>query len=144
MTETTNDAQTQSEPTGERTTVLWEGVPTVDGRLINKDAIHWDNPPLPVMERYDAPKNAFRDTRIYGYMTRIRREDDGRITAVVSPPIPEGKALGPDLDSFFTDPDVTDQLIFVEARLRAATIVDKSAWHHLDAPVDETDTPSDE
>jgi hypothetical protein len=61
-----------------RRIISWEGEVKVNGILIEKDALVWDDKPLPMFWNFK------HDSTCLGHATDIRREKNGSITAKVN------------------------------------------------------------
>lgn len=82
----------------DRTTIAYEGVWTTDHRKIEPGALVWPDAPLPVVEwRQAHPTFHYGRPHFIGTMTDIRREDDGRVTAIVDAPAVRGRYVVADL-----------------------------------------------
>lgn len=110
-----------------RHVVLWEGRTTEDGRRLLPNSVTWDDA-LPIMQETTSEDAS----GIYGMMTDFRREDDGSLTALCTPDIPEGTWLSAGFTWFEYDVmgEGDDQVVeFSSGKLQYAMLLDgRSIW----------------
>jgi hypothetical protein len=132
----TNDEETpvEAEVVSTVECVLVEGVPTKDGRLIEHGAIFWEAPNLPVMFRNEDPE-AFRPMSQGAMMSDFHRDEDGRLLAYVTPPLPPGIRLAADLmfweaeDGLDDDGNPTGTFTVKRAQLLLAAATEEENWN---------------
>jgi hypothetical protein len=112
-----------------RVTLFWEGVDTSDGRRIEPGAVTWDDEPFPITRHGSLTRSDGNDLpSLYGKGLDVRREENGRVTCRVDPPLPKGHHLAVELgDVHVNERDLdgvfSHTLVIVQARLRGAAVV---------------------
>lgn len=117
----------------DRTTIAIEGAWTTDQRRIEPGALWWDDGPLAVVEwRQWHPTVHYGTPRFIGTLTDIRREDDGRITALGHYAVVRGRFVVADLADVHMESDgnteVPPRLIITHAKIVGAVSIPIGMW----------------
>lgn len=117
-----------------RLTIAYEGVETSDGRLLRPDSLDLPDEVIPVLILPESDDVLVLGmSELYGRASDLRREDDGRITAVLDPAPPEWASPQIDVDLAEFAGDDPEVMAVVCARLRAVHLGNRPAWPALAA-----------
>lgn len=111
-----------------------EGIPTLDGRLLQETTWYPKGIPLLLMNPNSDPALGHSGAQIIGTIEHVRRSRDGWVTGVIKTPgDPRGLYAEADFDMVHIDEDATDENVTViaQARLRAVTLGVHPAWKEM-------------